>query len=83
MQGRKTILAQNSKGVRPWSLGSVLEQNTIEVDLCIKNVLYLKVDKKKWEKKSLGTVCNLQSHALYLFQPDPTVASACKNNATY
>lgn len=47
MQGRKTILAQNSKGVRPWSLGSVLEQNTIEVDLCIKNVLYLKVDKKQ------------------------------------
>lgn len=47
MQGRKTILAQNSKGFRPWSLGSVLEQSTTEVDLCIKNVLYLKVDKKQ------------------------------------
>lgn len=47
MQGRKTILAQNSKGFRPWSLGSVLEQNIIEVDLRIENVLYHKVDKKQ------------------------------------
>lgn len=46
-KGRKTILAQNSKGFRPWSLGSVLEQNIIEVYLCIKNVLYLKVDEKQ------------------------------------